>query len=57
LPTYKLLLDGPRPERINQRHIPTLVLSNGPAMREAQATISGRIVKLLGTTLETLASE
>ena len=39
---------GHAPAGISQRYILKLILASGPAMRAAQATISRRIVRLLG---------
>jgi integrase len=44
-------LMGHAPTGISQKYIATLILQNGPAMRESQEKISKRIFKLLGLTL------
>jgi hypothetical protein len=41
-------LMGHAPAGISQRYVARMILSSGPAMREAQRKISRRIVSLLG---------
>jgi integrase len=50
-------LMGHAPEGISQKYVAILILSNGPAMRDAQAKISKRIVGLLGLTPAAFAKE
>ncbi|MCK1523057.1 tyrosine-type recombinase/integrase [Bradyrhizobium sp. 17] len=48
---------GHAPEGISQKYIATLILANGPKMREEQARMSRRIVELLGLNALTLKWE
>lgn len=48
---------GHAPEGISQKYIATLILSNGPAMRAAQAKIGARMLELLGLTFKTFREE
>jgi integrase len=48
---------GHAPDGISQKYIATLILSNGPKMREEQDRMSRRLVELLGLNAKTLRQE
>jgi integrase len=50
-------LMGHAPEGISQKYIATLILANGPKMREEQNRMSRRMVELLGLNGRTLKTE
>ncbi|MCG2629735.1 hypothetical protein L6654_24225 [Bradyrhizobium sp. WYCCWR 13023] len=50
-------LMGHAPEGISQKYIASLILANGPKMREEQSRISRRILELLGLNARTLKGE
>ncbi|QPF91484.1 tyrosine-type recombinase/integrase [Bradyrhizobium commune] len=54
---HRHFLLGHAPEGISQRYIATLILSNGPALRDAQRRMSRRFVELLGINAGILKSE
>jgi integrase len=50
-------LMGHAPEGISQKYIATLILSNGPKMREEQGRMSKRMLELLGLNTKTFRQE
>ena len=50
-------LMGHAPDGISQKYIATLILANGPKMREEQSRMSKRMVELLGLTTKTFREE
>ncbi|WP_459593615.1 integrase arm-type DNA-binding domain-containing protein [Bradyrhizobium diazoefficiens] len=50
-------LMGHAPEGISQKYIATLILANGPKMREEQNRMSRRMVELLGLSARTFKAE
>jgi len=48
---------GHTPEGISQKYIATLILANGPKMREEQGRMSKRLLELLGLNAKTFREE